>query len=372
MAAIFISHSSEDTSQATKIASALEARGFQHLFLDFDPIHGIPGGSLWERELYRQLRQCQAVIVLCSPSSMQSDWVFAEITHARAQGKPVIPLEIVPCTPRSILSDTQIIKAGSLAEEGLDRLWVALESAGLDPARLEQWQGTRAPYPGLAPFDETDAAVFFGRDADVREGLDILNQLRRFGGARLALFLGPSGSGKSSLVRAGILPKLRRSPDWLVMPPMRPGHRPLDSLASTLSRVYGELGQQHAPDQIRDSLNDRTADGPLHRLAEDLLRRADHIFIQELRNHNLYDQVSQAFAVFLPVKSVGVVGDARRYEFVVTLRAVETVDFMTARFAHLPFEFLELVSRRIINEVKGISRVAYDISSKPPATIEWE
>jgi GMP synthase (glutamine-hydrolysing) len=104
----------------------------------------------------------------------------------------------------------------------------------------------------------------------------------------------------------------------------------------------------------------------------DLLRLADHIYIEELRNHDLYDQVSQAFAVFLPVKSVGVVGDARRYEYVVTLRAVETVDFMTARFAHLPFEFLELVSRRIINEVSGISRVAYDISSKPPATIEWE
>jgi len=104
----------------------------------------------------------------------------------------------------------------------------------------------------------------------------------------------------------------------------------------------------------------------------DILRKADHIFIQELRNHDLYDRVSQAFAVFLPVKSVGVVGDARQYEFVVSLRAVETVDFMTARFAHLPFDFLELVSRRIINEVKGISRVAYDISGKPPATIEWE
>ena len=104
----------------------------------------------------------------------------------------------------------------------------------------------------------------------------------------------------------------------------------------------------------------------------DILRRADHIFIQELRKHNLYDQVSQAFAVFLPVKSVGVVGDARRYEYVVSLRAVETVDFMTARFAHLPFDFLELVSRRIINEVKVISRVDYDISGKPPATIEWE
>ena len=104
----------------------------------------------------------------------------------------------------------------------------------------------------------------------------------------------------------------------------------------------------------------------------DILRRADAIFIDELRAHELYDKVSQAFVVFLPVKSVGVVGDARQYEYVVALRAVETVDFMTARWGHLPYEFLEQVSRRIINEVKGVSRVAYDISSKPPATIEWE
>ncbi len=104
----------------------------------------------------------------------------------------------------------------------------------------------------------------------------------------------------------------------------------------------------------------------------DILRQADAIYIDELRQASLYDSVSQAFAVFLPVKSVGVVGDARRYEYVVTLRAVKTIDFMTASFAHLPFDFLENVSRRIINEVPGVSRVAYDISSKPPATIEWE
>ena len=104
----------------------------------------------------------------------------------------------------------------------------------------------------------------------------------------------------------------------------------------------------------------------------DLLRRADAIFIAELRRADLYDKTSQAFAVFLPVRSVGVMGDARRYDYVVTLRAVETVDFMTARWAHLPFDFLAHVSNRIINEVQGISRVAYDISSKPPATIEWE
>ena len=108
-----------------------------------------------------------------------------------------------------------------------------------------------------------------------------------------------------------------------------------------------------------------------HEYAE-LLRRADDIFISELRNHGLYDKVSQAFAVFLPVRSVGVMGDGRRYEFVVALRAVETIDFMTARWAHLPYDFLDHVSRRIINETDGISRVTYDISGKPPATIEWE
>ncbi|HEY8587096.1 MAG TPA: glutamine-hydrolyzing GMP synthase [Rhodanobacter sp.] len=103
-----------------------------------------------------------------------------------------------------------------------------------------------------------------------------------------------------------------------------------------------------------------------------LLAQADAIFIEELRKADLYDRTSQAFAVFLPVKSVGVVGDARAYEWVIALRAVETIDFMTAQWAHLPYEFLGRVSNRIINELRGISRVVYDISGKPPATIEWE
>ncbi len=112
--------------------------------------------------------------------------------------------------------------------------------------------------------------------------------------------------------------------------------------------------------------------GEVRKEFADLLRRADHIFIEELHKASLYDQVSQAFAVFLPVRSVGVMGDVRCYDYVVALRAVETVDFMTARWAHLPYDFLDHVSRRIINEIDGISRVTYDISGKPPATIEWE
>ncbi|RAW98684.1 MULTISPECIES: glutamine-hydrolyzing GMP synthase [unclassified Photorhabdus] len=104
----------------------------------------------------------------------------------------------------------------------------------------------------------------------------------------------------------------------------------------------------------------------------DLLRLADAIFIEELHKADLYNKVSQAFTVFLPVRSVGVMGDGRKYDWVVSLRAVETIDFMTAHWAHLPYDFLGRVSNRIINEVNGISRVVYDVSGKPPATIEWE
>ncbi len=112
--------------------------------------------------------------------------------------------------------------------------------------------------------------------------------------------------------------------------------------------------------------------GAIEKRQADLLRRADAILIEELRRHDLYDKVSQAFAVFLPVRSVGVMGDGRRYDHVIALRAVETIDFMTARWARLPYDFLDKVTHRIINEVPGISRVVYDVSGKPPATIEWE
>ncbi|MDC3216837.1 glutamine-hydrolyzing GMP synthase, partial [Candidatus Pseudothioglobus singularis] len=112
--------------------------------------------------------------------------------------------------------------------------------------------------------------------------------------------------------------------------------------------------------------------GPVKEEFAEILRLADHIFMEELNNQKLYDKVDQAFAVFLPVKSVGVTGDERRYDYVIALRAVETIDFMTARWARLPHDFLDHVSNRIMNEINRVSRVVYDISGKPPATIEWE
>ena len=112
--------------------------------------------------------------------------------------------------------------------------------------------------------------------------------------------------------------------------------------------------------------------GEVRKEYADILRQADAIYLEELHRNDLYNETSQAFAVFLPVRSVGVVGDNRAYEYVIALRAVETVDFMTANWKHIPYEVLGHISTRIINEVRGISRVTYDISGKPPATIEWE
>lgn len=273
MAAIFISHSNADNAVVADLARALQQRGFLSLFLDFDPEKGIPGGRNWEQELYLQLRNCQAVIVLCSADAMASDWVFAEITHARALGKPVIPVRISPCTPRSILQDVQVIDLEAGEDTGYERLWRALGKAGLDPEDKTLWQGTRSPYPGLTAFREEDAAVFCGRDDDIRAGLDILNQIRRFGGGRLALFLGPSGSGKSSLVRAGIVPRLRRNPDWLVLEPFRPRGQPFDELTSVLIHAYDERDHRQIPASLHAALGNGEPDSLLQ-ITADLARTA--------------------------------------------------------------------------------------------------
>ena len=104
----------------------------------------------------------------------------------------------------------------------------------------------------------------------------------------------------------------------------------------------------------------------------EILKNVDYILIQELKNHSLYNKISQALAVFLPIKSVGVMGDKRHYSYVVSIRAVKTIDFMTASVCEIPYKILNKISSRIVNEVPGVSRVVYDITSKPPGTIEWE
>jgi WD40 repeat protein len=225
---------------ASEVAERLQQRGYQSLFLDFDPADGIPAGRNWEREIYTRLRACRGVILLCSESSMASDWCFAEITHARALGKQLFPVKIAPCELRPILKDTQVIDLSGDREEGYDRLWRGLLTAGLDPADFFKWDARRPPYPGLVPFAREDAAVYCGRDDDRRRCLDILEQMRRYGGERLLMLVGTSGSGKSSLVRAGVVPRLERMADWQVLPAMRPRARPTEELRRLLADALDE------------------------------------------------------------------------------------------------------------------------------------
>jgi len=236
---IFISHSSKDNSVAEAIVERLQQQGYQSVFLDFDPELGIPAGRSWEHELYRQLRACQSVIVLCSEHSMASRWCFAEITHAKSLGKYLFPLKIGPCQIDTVLTSRQIIDFTRDPESAYQRLWEGLRMAGLDPAHHFTWDTGRSPYPGMMAFEEADAAVFFGREAEIQQGLEILQRLRQFGGARVLMVLGASGTGKSSVVRAGLLPRLRRNPEeWLILEPFRPQAHPLRELSIALAGAF--------------------------------------------------------------------------------------------------------------------------------------
>ena len=239
MSAIFISHSSRDNEAAAEVRDRLEEQGQRSIFLDFDPADGIPAGRSWEQELYARLKACQAILVLCSEHSMASDWCFAEITHAKSMGKHVFPLKVAPCEIRSLLNEFQILDLTADREDAYTRLWRGLEIAGLDPKNMFDWDGSRPPYPGLLAFQEKDAAIFFGRDNEIREGLSHLRRLERFGGARWTLVLGASGSGKSSLVRAGLVPRLGRDRDsWIVTRPFRPLEQPFVELSTVLAEAF--------------------------------------------------------------------------------------------------------------------------------------
>jgi WD40 repeat protein len=266
MSALFISHSSADLTAAHEIADWLQRHGHQSLFLDFDPEHGIPPGRDWEGELYRRLRACQALIVLCSEHAMASCWCLAELSHARALGKQIFPVRIAPCTLRPQLAELQVIDLVKEPELAYERLRRALTT-------VFDWDRRRPPYPGLMAFEEVDAAIFFGRDAETQQALDRLHQLRHFGGPRLLLFLGASGSGKSSLVRAGIMPRLRAVPDaWAVIGPVRPRDRPLNELAVQLEHGLAAVGMA-TEDVMAAASRDETTPDLLPRLQRELRRQ---------------------------------------------------------------------------------------------------
>ena len=184
MTAIFISHSSADNAAAADMKAWLEAQGHTSLFLDFDPEAGIKGGSGWEQTLYQQLRKCQAVIALLTPTWLTSKWCFAEMVQARERGKAIFPVKVQPCEAGGVFSDIQHIDLVAQPEDGYRRLRIGLLERGLDPQDVFDWAPKRPPYPGLSAFQEADAAVFFGRGEEILKTLETLDALRRQGHGR--------------------------------------------------------------------------------------------------------------------------------------------------------------------------------------------
>jgi WD40 repeat protein len=261
MSAIFISHSSRDHAIAGELKARLEQHGHRSVFLDFDPEDGVPAGRDWERELYARLRGCQAVLVLCSEHSMASRWCFAEIALARFLGKSLMPIRVDDCVIPSTFADVQLIDFRRDREQGYQRLWAGLRRSGLDPAEMFDWDGSRPPYPGLMVFQEQDAAVYFGRDAEIQATIEKLNRMQVLGDARLAMVMGASGSGKSSLLRAGVVPRLKQYRDrWLIVGPVRPLRQPFVQLAIALSAALKSIGAERPWEAICDRLAQSPAD----------------------------------------------------------------------------------------------------------------
>jgi WD40 repeat protein/energy-coupling factor transporter ATP-binding protein EcfA2 len=228
-ARIFVSHSSGDNDVTRALAKLLVAEGFESLFVDFDPAQGIPPGRDWERELSVALRRCDVVLAIDGPAWRSSPWCFAEAVLARALGKTIVLLDIgerrtsAPSGTANLTADSQRFSVPELSPESCKPLFVELRRLGVGPSRAFRWDPARAPYPGLSSFQEQDAAVFFGRRDATREVLDLIERVAKYGEKALVLLVGPSGSGKSSLLRAGILPELRKQPRWQVSPLVRGG-----------------------------------------------------------------------------------------------------------------------------------------------------
>ncbi|HEY4934691.1 MAG TPA: TIR domain-containing protein [Terriglobales bacterium] len=240
MARIFISHSSLDGEQAARLLTWLRGVGFVSTFLDFDKHQGFAPGADWERTLYREVTGADAVILILTKNWFSSKWCFVEFAQARALGKAIFPLIEAPTAETFVSADIQHLNLVKDREGGLARLQLELTRIALNTRGGYPWEQTRPPYPGLLAFDEADAAIYFGRDDDVRRLIERLNARRAQGGEKLVVVLGASGSGKSSLLRAGLVPRLKRDPhNWIVLPPFRPQLHPLDELAQVIATALG-------------------------------------------------------------------------------------------------------------------------------------
>jgi WD40 repeat protein len=281
--AIFVSYSSDDHAVAERFADRLRTDGVGSFFLAGDRQLGIRAGQDWEGRLYAELRRADAVVFLSSPSSVASAWCLAEVAMARSLRKRVFPVTVAawpegPPRPDeapvlALLSDAQFVDLTVNTAAGYERLWDEMRRLGIDPRGTIAWDSARPPYPGMFPFESGDAGVFFGRDREIKELLDWLMP-QPGGQGRFVAVVGPSGSGKSSLVRAGLLPRLsQQSGRWRVLPAVVPGRDPVRQLARSVASALRTTEPsvdvaavltwlKEAPDALRELIEKLRDAGP--------------------------------------------------------------------------------------------------------------
>lgn len=308
MTALFISHSSKDKKWAEQIYKVLTVEGYQSLFLDSHPDDGIHAGADWEQMLYQRLRQSRGMVVLCTANWLASPWCVAEAMMARQQGKPVFmlvsPDVAVDHQIPDFLKKRQYISLADIrrclpqpgekdVEQEAHRL--LLQGIRKEGLKKHDFSLPERPYPGLDAFQETDAALFFGRDDEIERVIGVLNKRRRNNAEGFIIILGASGCGKSSLVRAGVLPRLMRASgdggstgDWVSPPPFM-GGKGLDGLAIALALAFKEAGQLRELASVRRRLE--TA-GDLRELAGELLVAGS---VQEGSVLLVLDQLEEVF-----------------------------------------------------------------------------
>jgi WD40 repeat protein len=344
VAAIFISHSSRDNLLAEEIKAWLVGQGYEKVFLDFDKDTGLGVGEEWERQLYKQIGRCHAVLLLVTPAWMESKWCFAEFTQARALGKLVFPLIVTANEQTLVAPPLNTIQAERWDEAGQDHLARRLREVAEEIARGHRWDPARPPWPGILAFEAEDAAVFFGRDLEIRKVCELLEARRAHGGARLVLIVGASGGGKSSVLKAGVLPYLARDRRrYVTLPPFRPGQTPLRAFAKVLAEALGRPVDVAA---IRAELA-----GPDARLA--LADYLEVLTVGPAREATVLISIDQFEEL------VTIAGDRERDDFLRLLSAATAAD----REQALPILVVATIRSDLLGEIlkaKGFA-VAHDV-----------